>query len=369
MAKTLQDKINALEEYMAAIPRHKGTERLLQQLRTKHSKLRALLELEQRRKARSIAGAKYALKKEGAAQVVILAPTGAGKSTLLSALTNSRPEISGRPFTTTEPTLGMMRFEDVEIQLIEAPALYEGAYERAEWGAGVLGLARNCDGIVIMLDLSGDASTQMEMLLNELRKAHIEVMDGGGKAEIQEKKDGGIQVVTFSGFCGDVEEIRQTLRARGIQHALVKVWGRINSDDVASFLGRPMVQKPTLVIANKVDIKGAEDRLEELRRRFPSLPIVAVSLLRKQNLENLSKQIFQSLKIMRIYTKKVGQKPSSKPIVVKAGSTVLDVAKSIHSDLYKNFKFAKVWGSSRYLGERVGGGYVLNDRDIVEIHT
>jgi ribosome-interacting GTPase 1 len=130
-----------------------------------------------------------------------------------------------------------------------------------------------------------------------------------------------------------------------------------------------MVQKPTLVIANKVDIKGAEDRLEELRRRFPSLPIVAVSLLRKQNLENLSKQIFQSLKIMRIYTKKVGQKPSSKPIVVKAGSTVLDVAKSIHSDLYKNFKFAKVWGSSRYLGERVGGGYVLNDRDIVEIHT
>lgn len=367
-ATSLREKIKALEEYMAAIPRHKGTERLLQQLRTRHAKLRAQLDVEQ--KKRTTGGySRYAVKKEGAAQLVILGPTGLGKSTLLSTLTNAKPEISAHPFTTVEPVPGMMKFEDIQIQLVEAPALYRGASEGVGWGLRVLSLARNSDGLILMVDLADEPSVQLEMILEELRGAHIEVVEGAGKVEIQGRENGGIQVVPLSDFSGDVEEIRQVLRSRGIYHALVKVWGRVEAEDVLSFLEHPMLHKPAIVVANKMDAPGAEEKLERLRRSFPELTIVPISLERGDGVRELPKQLFESLGIIRVYTKRAGQEPSTRPMIVKAGSTVGDIARIIHNDLYRGFKFAKVWGSSRYGGERVGISYLLYDKDVVEIHA
>jgi len=368
-ATNLREKISALEEYMAVIPRHKGTERLLQQLRTRHAKLRAQLEAEQTRKVTGSGRSRYAVKKEGAAQLVILGPTGVGKSTLLASLTNAKPEISTRPFTTVEPVPGMMRFEDIQIQLVEAPALYRGASEGVGWGLRVLSLARNSDGLILMVDLADDPSAQLEMMLGELRGAHIEVVEGAGKVEVQGRENGGIQVVPLSGFSGDIEEIRQVLRSRGIHHALVKVWGQVEAEDVLSFLEHPMLLKPAIVVANKMDAPEAEEKLERLRRSFPEFTIVPISLQRGDGVKELPKQLFESLEIIRVYTKRAGQEPSTRPMIVKADSTVGDIAKIIHNDLYRGFKFAKVWGSSRYGGERVGIGYILHDKDIVEIHA
>jgi len=368
-AATLREKITALEEYMAAIPRHKGTERLLQQLRTRHAKLQAQLEAEQKKRATGGGHSGFAVRKEGAAQLVIIGPTGLGKSTLLATLTNAKPEVSTRPFTTVEPIPGMMKFEDIQIQLVEAPALYRGASEGVGWGLRVLSLARNSDGLVLMVDLADEPSTQLEMILEELRGVHIEVVEGAGKVEIQGRENGGIQVVPLSGFSGDVEAIRQVLRSRGIYHALVKVGGQVEAEDVLSFLEHPMLHKPAIVVANKMDRPKAEEKLEGLRSSFPEFTILPVSLQRSDGVKELPKQLFESLGIIRIYTKRAGQEPSTRPMIAKTGSTVGDIARIIHNDLYSGFKFAKVWGSSRYGGERVGISYVLNDKDIVEIHA
>ena len=368
-AKSLREKISALEEYMAAIPRHKGTEKLLQQLRTRHAKLRAQLEAEQTRRAAGSGYSRYAVKKEGAAQLVILGPTGVGKSALLSTLTNAKPEVSTRPFTTVEPVPGMMMFEDVQIQLVEAPALYQGASEGVGWGLRVLSLARNSDGLILMVDLADESSAQLEMMLDELRAVHIEVVEGSGKVEFQGRENGGIQVVPLSGFSGDIEEIRQVLRSRGVHHALVKVWGQVDAEDVLSFLEHPMLHKPAVVVANKMEAPEAEEKLNALKDNFPELTIVPTSLKLGYGVNELPKQLFESLGIIRVYTKRTGQDPSTRPMIINTGSTVGDIAKTVHNDLYSGFKFAKIWGSSRYGGERVGISYVLHDKDVVEIHA
>lgn len=354
---------------MAAIPKHKGTEKLLQQLKTRHAKLRAQFEAEQIKKGGGGSRSKYSIKKEGAAQLIILGPTGIGKSTLLMTLTNAKPEISNRPFTTIEPVPGMMGFEDIQIQLVEAPALYSGASKGVGWGLRVLSLARNSDGLILMVDLSEDPSAQLEMILNELRGTHIEVIEGSGKVEIQGKENGGLQIVPLSGFSGDAEEIKQLLRSKGIHHALVRVWGKVKEEDVLSFLEHPPLLKKAIVVANKMDIIGSNERFIELQQNFPELTIVPVSFKQKDGLKELPKYLFEALRIMRIYTKRPGQEPATKAIIVKIFSTVGEVAKIIHNDFYFGFKFAKIWGSSRYGGEKVGISYILHDKDVLEIHT
>ena len=115
-AETLPEKIKALEEYHAAIPKHKGTERLRAQIKRKLSKFR--LEMEKRKTQRhtaSQAQGRYSIKRAGAAQVVIIGPVNSGRRSILTALTNARPETSSYPFTTTEPVPGMMPFDDIQI--------------------------------------------------------------------------------------------------------------------------------------------------------------------------------------------------------------------------------------------------------------
>jgi len=368
-ATALRDKIAALEEYMAAIPKHKGTEKLLQQLKTRHAKLRAQQDSERSKKAAGGGFSRFSVKKEGAAQLVVLGPTGVGKSMFLSALTRARPEVSDRPFTTVEPVPGMMTFEDVQIQLVEAPALCQGASGGAGWGLRVLSLARNCDGLILMVDLASEPAAELEMMLEELRGAHIEVIEGTGKVEIQGKENGGIQVVPLGGFTGDAEAIKQLLRARGIHHALVRVGGQVKPEDVLSYLDHPMLLKTAIIVANKLDLPGADVRLHLLRRSCPRLTVVPVSMAKAVGLQELPRQLYDSLGIIRIYTKRAGLAPSTRPMIVKAGSSVGEIARMIHNDLFRGFKFAKIWGSSRYGGERVGLGYVPRDRDVVEIHA
>ncbi|UCH03330.1 MAG: 50S ribosome-binding GTPase, partial [Candidatus Bathyarchaeota archaeon] len=139
-AKTLQEKIIALQKYLSAIPKHKGTQRLRSRLKTKLSKLRMEAEIQKSGKTASSFRGKFAIKKEGAAQIIILGVTSSGKSSLLTALTNAKPKILNQPMTTTMPIPGMMVVDDVQIQLVEAPALFQRASEGVGWGSKVLSL-------------------------------------------------------------------------------------------------------------------------------------------------------------------------------------------------------------------------------------
>jgi ribosome-interacting GTPase 1 len=371
-AETISEKIKALEEYLSAIPKHKGTEKLRMQIKTKLSKLRLTFEEQKkRRSATSTAGGRYAIKREGAAQVVIIGVANSGRSSLLSALTNAEPNITSYPFGTTKPIPGMMLFEDVQIQLLEGPALFKGAADGKGWGPKVLSLARNADGLILLIDLSySDPISQVKMLVNELYEAHIVIEEPSSQVEVIRKASGGIQVVNYGTFSGSLDQIRKFLYSNGITDAVVKLWGNTDLDAVSLALVTSVVHKPAVIVANKLDIKGGSEKLKELKNYFSDkIKVIGISCKTGEKLETLPKKLFNMLKIVRIYTKRSGKEATEKPLIFYGDPMVEDVAKEVHSEFIKQFKFARIWGSSNYPGERVGLNYELQDRDVIEIRT
>lgn len=104
-------------------------------------------------------------------------------------------------------------------------------------------------------------------------------------------------------------------------------------------------------------------------RKF-KVPLLAVSCLSGRGLKSLGENIFKVLDIIRIYTKEPSSKePSKKPLVVKSGTNVIEIAKKLHLEIYKKFKYAQIWGpSAKYPGERVRPTHILMDGDIIEMH-
>lgn len=147
-ATTPQDKLAALEEMLATIPKHKGTEKMQADLKRRIAKLRA-----QAQQKRSAARGRpfYHVDREGAGQIALVGAPNVGKSSLLRALTNAQPEIADYPFTTRVPLPGMMAYENVQIQLIDLPPVTPEVTEG--W---LYSIIRSADAVALVVDLSTD---------------------------------------------------------------------------------------------------------------------------------------------------------------------------------------------------------------------
>ncbi|MBN1445071.1 MAG: 50S ribosome-binding GTPase [Candidatus Omnitrophica bacterium] len=119
-AKTLEEKISVLEELLAIMPKHKSSEKLQALLKTKIAKYKKLIEKGPHVAKRT---AVPAVKREGAGQVALCGPANSGKSTILSVITKAKPDIADYPFTTKMPVPGMLRYCDINIQLVDTPPL------------------------------------------------------------------------------------------------------------------------------------------------------------------------------------------------------------------------------------------------------
>ena len=371
-AKTLEEKIKALEEFISAVPKHKGTENLLYWARRRLRELREEQE-ERRRRRASGRGPTFFIEKEGAAQIVLLGLTNVGKSLLLRRLTNADVEVADYPYTTRRPVPGMLQFEDIQFQLIEAPALMPGAADGVAWGTKVLGLARNADGIIIVLDAANRPLHQLKIVLEELRKAHIHVVKPRGRVVIEKGRGGSGIRVALSGRLIDctVNDIMNLLKSYRIYNALVKVYGEVTIDDVEKAVFGNISYKPTIILVNKMDLVKRKI-YEKIRKVVPkTIPVLPVSAKTGEGLYVVGKTLFDVLEIIRVYTKQPNhEKPSEHPLILRKGATVYDVAKAIHSSFVENFKYAKIWGpSAKYPGERVGLDHEVMDKDIVEIHV
>ncbi|MEM0216980.1 MAG: TGS domain-containing protein [Candidatus Bathyarchaeia archaeon] len=372
-AKNPKEKLRLMQEFLSLVPKHKGTAKLCAQVKKQIATLRKELEEAKHRKTRRTSS-KFFIEKEGAAQIVILGPTNVGKSSLLAGLTNAKVMISPTPYTTTEPIPGMLQYEDIQFQLVEAPALMEGAAEGRAWGLQTLTLARNADGLILMVDLAANPVEQLDMMIDELGKARIVVNKPKARIEIERKHVGaGLRIIILGELIGcsfsDVEEL---LRSYGIRDAVVKIFGNASIDDIEDAIFESTIYKPAIIIANKLDVNNAYENLKNLEEHVGGkLPIIAVSCKNGRGLNEIGRMLFENLDIIRVYTKEPNEKDfSKKPFVLRRGSTVYDLAKNIHSDLVENFAYAKIW--SRRLAfspQKVGASFQLEDGDIVEIHT
>ncbi|MCZ2809176.1 MAG: 50S ribosome-binding GTPase, partial [Candidatus Bathyarchaeota archaeon] len=189
LARRPEEKIKKLQEFLSLFPKHKGTENLRAQVKRKISLLKREIEEKKQKKA-GVGGPKVFVEKEGDAQIVILGPTNVGRSSLLSILTNSKVAISSYPYTTTEPTPGMFNYQDLQLQMVEAPALMEGSAEGGAWGLQTLTSARNADGLILMVDLSQNPTEQFSLISRELEKAKILTRKPKARIEIEKKHMG-----------------------------------------------------------------------------------------------------------------------------------------------------------------------------------
>lgn len=368
-AKNLPDKIRYLQEFISTIPEHKGNEKMRGYLRRRLAQLKEELEEDQRRKkSGSGGGGGFSVRKEGAAQIVLVGVTGAGKSTLLSKVTNAKTEVAEHAFTTREPVPGMLAFEDIQFQLVDTPAIFRNVYE-GSWGPQLMSLLRNADGLLIVLD-AVDADGQLDVISRELASAGITTEEREGRIDIEKTSGGGIQIACMGRISCRVFEIEKRLKEAGIRNAIVRVRGNVGVKDVEEALDQTKTFKPAVIVINKADMlpTSPAELAAGLREKAREKEILAASARSGNGLEGLGGSIFRSLGIARVYTKDLGGNVAKKPIIVSRGAKVMDIAKIVHSQLYRNFKYAKVNGKSvKYNGERVGVDHMLADGDIVEI--
>ncbi len=375
-ARTPEEKLKALQEFLSTIPKHKGTENLVYWVRRRMAELRE--EIEDRRAKRvGGGGPSFFIEKEGAAQVAILGMTLSGKSSILSRLTNAKPQIGDTPFTTKFPVPGMLIYEDVQFQLVEVPAIVKGISEGAIWwGPRVLGLARNADALMTVIDLSNDPLRQLEVIISELNKAGIYTVKPKGYVIIEKSKAyQKIRIINLGKLVGcTLDDIRKLLESYRIYNALVKTYGEVTLDDVERSIFENISYKPTMILANKSDILDEhvlDELLRSIKAEYTQLPVIATSAKTGYGLNEVPRTLFKVLNVIRIYAKEPNnESPSPKPLVLRDGVTVMDAVKHLRNELLQYFKYAKIWGpSAKYPGERVGLEHRLMDGDVIEVHT
>jgi ribosome-interacting GTPase 1 len=367
-----EERLKLMGEFLSLVPKHKGTERMCSQVKRQMAQLRQ--EIEERKKAAKRRSApSYFIEKAGAAQIAVVGMTNVGRSSLLKAVTNSQVEVAPWPFTTRRPIPGMLSYQDIRLQLVETPPIVSGSSEGKADGFKVLSLARNADGLIILVDLSDNPEKNLHVVIQELDASRILIVEPEGEVEISRRGYGSdIQFIWDGTLEGCTqEEVVSLLRGYKIRSALVRIKGRVTLDIVEDAIFGNAVYKPTLVVANKLDLVSSEDEIKDLYEIAEGMEIIPVSIEKNKELKDiLGKKLFEKLGILRVYTKQPGKKAAEEPIVARKGLTVGELARMIHSDFYKRFRYARIMGpSAKFKSERVGLNHVLEDGDVVQLHA
>jgi ribosome-interacting GTPase 1 len=311
-AQSAEERLACLKKMYALLPKHKASEKLQADLKTRISE--AKKEVEQERKSPKKAGVSHKIPKQGAGQYIILGAPNTGKSLLLGRLTRAKPEVAPYPFTTREPHAGMMDWEDVHVQLIDTPPItadYLEGYQSS--------MVRAADAALLMIDLGEeDGPLAAEAVLEQLAKTKTIL----GSPTLGAAEDPGIHCTK------------------------------------------------TVLVPNKIDLPGAADRLQVAREWFGErFPIQVISAEQGTGLEELRAEVYRFLNVIRVYTRQPGKPPDlESPFTCPAGSTVLEMAALVHRDFAQGLKSARIWGTGVFDGQTVRRDHVLHDRDIVELH-
>ncbi len=309
-ARTHEEKLAALEEMLRTIPKHKSSEKKQSDLKRK---IKELKEEGQRPAKKGATLDPYYIPPQGAGQVLLFGLPNSGKSSLVGRLTKAPVKITDFPFGTPLPVPGMAYFEDVPIELVDLPPVTPEHVP-----GGMVNALRNGQVVALVVDLaSAGVLEDIDTLLNILKEKDIPL---------------------------DTSE---------------------DEDDDEMRIGPQGV-----IVCTKADLPAASDNLAVLRELRPAKPpMLPVSSVTGEGLDEMMRRLFTMLDVIRVYSKEPG-KPADKdkPFILPTGSTVEELARSIHKDLAEKLKFARIWGEQVFAGQQVQGRHILNDRDVVELH-
>jgi len=312
--KEPREKLRLAQELLRLMPKHKGTDKLQADMKGKISELKKQIETGGAVKH----GAHQAktfdhIEREGAAQIILIGAPNSGKSSLLDSLTHAKPLVADYPYATREPLAGMMEFETVQLQLIDTPPISNELFENY-----LTNLVRLADTVVLVADASSNT------ILDDLNFI----------IKLLEEK----RIVLTPAHTPAPDDPR-------------------------------LVNKNTLICAHKCFDDESDKNQKSLKAAFPNFTIVPTSILDDNSLNAFKKAVFDTLGVMRVYTKRIGHDVEYiDPIVLPIGGTVEQAAVTLHKDFAAKLKFAKVWGEGKFEGQRVHNDFVLSDKDVVEFH-
>ena len=317
-----KERLECLREMLRTIPKHKGTDHLQADLKTRIKNLTEEVQGEKRGANRT--GPVHVIRPEGAAQIALLGPPNTGKSSLHHALTGSHATVGPYPYTTHEPQPGMLAFEDVHFQLIDLPPV--SPEHPLPWIGNAL---QPSDGGLVVVDLNEpDCLDQVNAVIDQLKGRRI---------------------------------------------TLLEKWGSDNQDLDEDEIGDPFaIELPILLIAMKCDlVENIEEELVVFQELLGSgFPTLALSVSDPTGLQRLGHWLFDALEVVRVYTKAPGRPADTeRPFTVRAGDTVLDVARLVHREMALTLRFARIWGETHFDGQQVGREQVVKDGDILELHA
>ena len=322
-----KERLERLREMLRTIPKHKGTEHLQADIKTRIKQLTE--ELAAGRKVGARSGPSHVVRPEGAAQIALLGPPNSGKSTLHDRLTRSHAEAGPYPFTTQFPQPGMIPYEDINLQLVDLPPVTD--QYTVPW---IVNALQPADAALLVVDVGPpDCVDQLGGLLSALASRKITL-------------------------------VPEWKRPRG---------AATEATDEAEEIADPFaIRLPCALVAARADENpNADEELEILQElleiRYPSL---AVSARTGDGLDALAKWLFEALEVVRVYTKAPGRPPDfGQPFTVRRGDTVHDVARMVHKEIADSLKFGRLWRNASSNGRQVGRDYRVADRDVLELIT
>jgi len=308
-----REKLRLAQELLTMMPKHKGTDKLQADIKSKIAKLKLQIDGTQKKHGARTVETYDHIDREGAAQIILIGPPNSGKSTIVDALTKAKPLIGDYPYTTRIPLTGMTEYESVQLQLIDTPPIADDYMEKFLYN-----LVREADLVVVVVDVATPGFESRVRTVFE---------------KLEEKR-----IMLTAAVPDDVDDPR-------------------------------FYHKKTILAAHKFFEEGGEVGMAGLAELYPDFTIVPSSILDDEVLENFKKAMFDSLGVIRVYTKRVGHEVDfADPIILPEGGTVEEAAVELHKDFARKLQYAKVWGAGKHEGQRVKNNFVLTDGDIIEFH-
>lgn len=348
--------------------KNKATSYHLGQLKAKLAKLRRELINPTGGSGGGGGGLGFDVARTGIASVGFVGFPSVGKSTLMSKLTGTHSEVSEIDFTTLTTVPGTLKVHGAPIQILDLPGIIEGANDGRGRGRQVIAVARTCNLIFIVLDVLKPLGDK-KIIETELEGFGIRLNKRPPAILVRRKEKGGIAITNTVPLTNiDQDEIKAILSEYKINNADIAIREPgATADDLVDVIEGNRVYIPAVYVLNKIDAISIEE-LDLLYKIPMSVPISSREWL---NIDELIEKMWETLNLVRVYTKPRGLAPDySSPVVLRRGRcTVEDFCASIHKEIAKQMKYAVVWGASakHSRGQKVGLDHILEDEDVVHI--